>query len=80
MEARREGEVKGGRGWQQQGRTTTTVPFLQQSNCDKKSLKKHDNQPPKQRRRAQLVAGKGADVLRLMGVGFARDEAKRVEQ
>jgi hypothetical protein len=36
MEERGEGEDKGGKGWQQQGRTTATVPFLQQSSGDKK--------------------------------------------
>jgi hypothetical protein len=40
------------------------VPFLQQSSGDKKVLKKHNNQPPKQR---------------LTGVGLARDEATKVE-
>jgi hypothetical protein len=36
-EARGEGEDKGGRGRQQQGRTTTTVPFLKQSSGNKKA-------------------------------------------
>ncbi len=36
-EARGEEEDKGGRGRQQQGRTTTTVPFLKQSSGNKKA-------------------------------------------
>ncbi len=45
-----------------------------------KAHKKHNNQPPKRRWQARLVAGKGANVLRLTGVGSAQDEATRVEQ
>jgi hypothetical protein len=36
-EVRREGEDKEGRGRQQQGRTTTTVPFLKQSSGNEKA-------------------------------------------
>jgi hypothetical protein len=46
----------------------------------KKAKKKHNNQHPKQRRHALLVAGKDANVLRLMGMGLAQDEAMGVEQ
>ncbi len=58
------------------------MPFLKQSSGIRKhkKAKKHNNQPPKQRQRAHLVAGKGADVLRLTGVVLARDEATEVEQ
>jgi hypothetical protein len=37
MEVWGEGEDKGGRGWQQQERATTTVPFLKQSSGNKKA-------------------------------------------
>jgi hypothetical protein len=66
----REGEDGNNRGGRQQ-------PCLSSSNQvairkHKKAHTKHNNQPPKQRRRSQLVAGKGA--------GLVRNEATRVER
>jgi hypothetical protein len=75
---KREGEDSNNRGGQQQQCLSSSNQVAIRKH--KKAHKKHNNQPLKRRRWAQLVAGKGANISRLMSMGSARNEAMRVEQ
>ncbi len=70
----KDGNNRGGR--QQQCLSSSNQVVIRKH----KKAKKNNNQPPKWRRRARLVAGKGANVSRLTGMGSAQDEATEVEQ
>jgi hypothetical protein len=70
----KDGNNRGGR--QQQCLSSSNQVVIRKH----EKAKKHNNQPPKWRRQARLVAGKGANVSRLTVVGSARDEAMEVEQ
>jgi hypothetical protein len=68
----REGEDGNNRGGQQQQCLSSSNQVAIRKH--KKAQKNHNNQPPKPRQRACLVAGKGAKVSRLTDMGSVRDE------
>jgi hypothetical protein len=74
----REGEDGNNRGGRQQQCLSSSNQVAIRKH--KKAQKTHNNQPPKWRQRARLVAGKGTNVSRPTGVGLAWDEATGVEQ
>ncbi len=57
-----------------------TVPFLQQSSGNKKALKNTTISYLNRGSGDNWLLENGADVLRLTGMGLARDEGTRVEQ
>jgi hypothetical protein len=63
---------------------TATVPFLQQSSGNKKTLKKHSKNTTISHQNGggedNWLMENGADVSGLTGAGSAQDEAMRVER